>query len=277
MALDLEIDQFSFQYAGRSTFALSGISLSVPAGTCCAILGPTGAGKSTLLFALAGVLKSHEPYGVYAGSIRIGTESYTSAPDHILFPVVGLCMQEPAVQISGLCETVHDEVLLTLENLGTEQTERASRVADALGALHIAHLTDRNPSALSGGEMQRVALATMLVASPQIMLFDEPATSLDSEAQSFLAQTIRSLRGRSTVLLCDASLDLAISTSDRIVVLDEGRMVFSGTRGDFLRRLDSFRTILSTKEWSESMSLLNEHIERGSSVARRIASKFGTP
>ena len=275
MALDLEITHLSFRYPGRSTPALSEVSLLVPAGTCCAVLGPTGAGKSTLLAGIAGVLRSHEPQGQFSGAIRIGGERYQPAPDRVLFPVVGLCMQEPAVQISGLCDTVRDEIQLTLENLGTEPAELAPRVDEVLQALHITSLGKRNPATLSGGETQRVALATILVASPEVLLFDEPATSLDQESRSILAATIRRIARRSTVVLCDASLDLALSCADQVMVLDSGRIVFSGKRLEFLQSLPRFRDLLPTADWSETIATLGEHIQNGSSSARRIASRIG--
>ncbi|MCX6142202.1 MAG: ABC transporter ATP-binding protein [Ignavibacteriales bacterium] len=211
MAQRLTIKDLSLQYSASEPRALSSLSLDVEAGSCCAIIGPTGAGKSTLLQCLAGTMRRHHPESLATGQIQFGETRFNGVPDHVLFPIAGLVLQDPYVQISGVRETVFDEVLFTLENLGTIPQDPRQTILSILQRLGIDHLADRKPTSLSGGETQRVALAAILIAQPSLLLLDEPTTALDSNAQDKLRFILRSLRGRTTVLLTDTQIDFALS------------------------------------------------------------------
>jgi energy-coupling factor transporter ATP-binding protein EcfA2 len=254
MAQHLTIKDLSLQYSASEPKALSSLSLGVEAGSCCAIIGPTGAGKSTLLHCLAGTVRKHHPESVTTGQIQIGDTWYNGAPDHVLFPITGLVLQDPYVQISGVRETVFDEVLFTLENLGTVPQDRRRSILSLLRRLGIDHLADRKPTSLSGGETQRVALAAILIAQPPLLLLDEPTTALDSNAQDKLRSILRSLRGKTTILLTDTQIDFALAVADQILVLDHGALIFQGNPRTLLAQLDSFSSILPVEGWLQTES-----------------------
>jgi energy-coupling factor transporter ATP-binding protein EcfA2 len=222
------------------------LTFIVPSGSCCAILGPTGAGKTTLLYALSGALGAFSS-GLGTGSVRIGGEEFNPFPRNVLFPRVGLALQEPHVQISGLRESVLEEIQFTLENIGLDEHLVESRAIDILKQMGILHLAERKPSSLSGGEMQRVALASLLVARPSVVLLDEPTTSLDSHGCLALARTIVSMKNISTVLFTDVGLDLPLVAADWILVLQKGSVSYFGSKSEFLREMGRFRDILPTE------------------------------
>jgi energy-coupling factor transport system ATP-binding protein len=274
MADRIALSSFSFQYSPSTPRVLSSLSLEIAGGTCCAILGPTGAGKTSLLHCLSGIMRRHHPEAMSSGKIQIGKLSFDELPPQILFPTVGLTLQDPHVQISGVRDTVFGEVLFTLENTGTMPQNPSVVILPLLRSLGIDLLADRKPTSLSGGETQRVALATILVAQPPVLLLDEPATALDMTAQEMLRGILRSMKGKTTIVLTDTQLDFALGVCDQIIVLDEGAILFDGTPAAFLRRMQDFATALPLESWNqmepELVEMLNHPSTRGSRITRAL-------
>jgi energy-coupling factor transporter ATP-binding protein EcfA2 len=276
MAQRLIIQNLSLQYSASEPKALSSLSLEVPAGSCCAILGPTGSGKSTLLHCLAGTMRRHHPESIATGQIQIGEEIYRGLPEQILFPVAGLVLQDPYVQISGVRDTVYDEILFTLENLGTMPEQSRQVIESLLKGLGVDHLTKRKPTSLSGGETQRVALAAMMIAQPHLLLLDEPTTALDSNAQGKLRLILRSLMGKTTILLTDAQIDFTLAVADLFVVLNAGTIVFQGNRQALMGQLKDLASLLPVESWLRA----HEHLlSTGLTAGRRqlISKTLGLP
>jgi energy-coupling factor transport system ATP-binding protein len=271
MAARVLIDRFSFRYASDLPDALSELSLDIPPGSCCALIGPTGAGKSTLLHALVGILGRHHPASTHGGSIHIGEQVFTPLPRDVLFPQVGLVLQDPYIQLSGVRDTVLGELLFTLENLGTVDHSAELRIARLLAELGIEHLAPRHPSTLSGGETQRVALATMLIAAPEVLLLDEPTSALDTAAIQRLRQIIKSLQGRTTVIFTDTDVEFALSVADQVVVLHGGGLLFSGKPRDLILRLDEFEDMLPVLGWKEIL----DHLTGSSATQAAAAERLG--
>lgn len=153
--------------------------------------------------------------------------------------------------LSGLHETVREEIAFTLHNLRIPQEDIRLQVDRTMESLRLGHLADRPPSLLSGGEAQRVALASMLVANPPLLLLDEPRNFLDCEGLQSLVVLLRALRGTSTVLFTDYGVELAVAVADYILVLAEGRNLFFGTTQEFFRRSESLTSVLFSSDWSE--------------------------
>jgi len=277
MAARILIDRFSFRYGADLPSALTEVSLDVPAGSCCAVLGPTGAGKTTLLHALVGILGRHHLDAIQSGTLGIGERLFTQLPREIMFPEVGLVFQDPYVQLSGVRDTVRDEVLFTLENLGIPTEAAQGRIETLLHELGIDHLAPRRPSTLSGGETQRLALATMLVADPGILLLDEPTSALDAGATGRLHRIIKSLHGRTTVLITDTHLEFSLSLADQIAVLQGGKLLFSGEPVDFISRLAEFTDLLPVRGWWEFLNQLSESFGKGSGPADLLKRTLAEP
>ena len=270
--MEISVKDFTFRYTESTDPALSSLTFNIPSGSCCAILGPTAAGKTTLLYALSGALGALYSSGRGAGSMRIGGEAFNPIPMSVLFPRVGLALQEPHVQISGLRETVLEEIQFTLENIGLDEHLVESGALDILKQMGILHLAERKPGSLSGGEMQRVALTSLLVARPPVILLDEPVTSTDGPGCLTLARTIVSFKKKSTVLFTDTGLDLAVSVADWILVLNTGNKLFFGEKKLFLQNLQFFSNILPTHTWE---SISNNLLTPGTNRQRRFAQALG--
>ena len=270
MAARIDISALSLRYPESAAQAVDSLTMSIPEGSCTGIVGPTGAGKTTLLHCLAGILRKHHPDIISSGTIQIGSESFGGIPGHILFPRVGLVLQDQFVQISGVRDTVLEEVLFTLENIGAAGDDSHARVRTVLRSLGIEHLEDRKPTSLSGGETQRVALATILVAQPEVLLLDEPITALDATAQGRLRSILTALRGKTTILLSDSQIDFPLSVCDFILVLDHGRASAFSAPGQILAGEQDLSMIGGWKRWDQLSTNLKSLSSRGSRRANRI-------
>jgi energy-coupling factor transport system ATP-binding protein len=270
MAARIDISALSLRFPESAAYAVDSLTLRIPEGSCVGIVGPTGAGKSTLLHCLAGILRRHHPDIVASGNIQIGDESFGGIPAQILFPRVGLVLQDQFVQISGVRDTVFEEILFTLENMGAAGEDSGHRVRSILQSLGIGHLQDRKPTSLSGGETQRVALATILVAQPEVLLLDEPITALDATAQGRLRSILTALRGKTTVLLSDSQIDFPLSICDFILVMDHGKAAAFSAPGKILASGQNLSTVGGWDRWSHLSKELRSLSERGSRGADRI-------
>jgi len=209
----------SFAYLGRFP-ALQAVSLDVLAGERLALLGANGCGKSTLLKVLDGLLFASagtvEAFGSALTEDALEDEQFSRA----FRSRVGFVFQNSDAQVFS--STVEEEVAFGCLQLGLAPAEAGSRVADALGVLGIARLAARSPFQLSGGEKKRVAIASVLVMSPEVWLFDEPTAGLDPRTQQWLAELLVTLNNTGkTVVLATHDLDLVADVATRCVVLNE--------------------------------------------------------
>ncbi len=213
-----ELSGVSYSYHNRIV-ALRDVDLTIRAGEALVILGPNGSGKSTLLKILDGL------YRPTSGRLVAFGHDITAAADdpelgYWLHQRVGLVFQEPDVQLFS--PTVFDDVAFGPLQLGWPSERIRQAVATTLDELGITHLADRAPFELSGGEKKRVALATVLVMDPEVILLDEPTANLDPRSRAQLIELLAELhrRGR-TLVIATHELDLAAALASRIVVFGE--------------------------------------------------------
>jgi energy-coupling factor transporter ATP-binding protein EcfA2 len=260
----------SFPHGARP--ALSALDLSIPSGSCCAVLGATGSGRTTLLHAIGGLLGSTHGDLSAHGTIAIGAETHRPIPRSVLFPQTGMLIQDPRLQISGMTETVEDEIAWTLENAGIPPAEAREHAVAEMKKNGLIHLRGRRVRKLSGGETHRVVLASILVARPSLLLLDEPCASLDQSAVGLLAKTIRECRDQVTTIFTDSDADLALHVADQIVVLREGVAVFCGLKHAFLEHIAQFAHDIPAREWADAGSALGRLPER---IRRRFSRVLG--
>ncbi len=226
-----EIDRLTFRY--ESQIALDDFSLAIPEGSRIALVGANGSGKSTLLRVLDGL------YFGQQGSVRFrGDELSEHAFAHDEFALwfrrqVGLVFQNPDVQIFN--PTVFDEVAFGPLQMRWPKAEVRDRVGAALERFRIAHLKDRAPHRLSGGEKKRVALASVLVLDPEVLLLDEPTASLDPRSQSELIdQLVGWGGGAKTVITATHDLQHLADIADRCCVMEAGRLAADASPREIL-------------------------------------------
>jgi cobalt/nickel transport system ATP-binding protein len=204
------------------TRALDGVSFEVGHGEAIAVVGANGAGKSTLLLHLNGLLSPTE------GTIDIGGTPVTKGTLPEIRRTVGMVFQDPDDQL--FMPTVAEDVGFGPMNLGLPPGGVEARVAEALARVEAAHLRERPPYHLSGGEKRAVAIATVLAMEPNILVMDEPSSGLDPKARRRLIGLLASFTH--TRILATHDLDLAAELCERTIVMSGGRLAADGPTRD---------------------------------------------
>jgi cobalt/nickel transport system ATP-binding protein len=230
------VQDVSFEY--ERIPALRGLSIDIAEEEGIALVGANGSGKSTLLRLLDGLCFPSRGSVSFCGQ-RLSPELLQSDGFALSFRRrVALVFQNPDVQLFN--PTVFDEVAFGPLQLEWSREEVKSRVEQTLELMGIAHLRDRAPYRLSGGEKKRVALASVIVLEPDVLLMDEPTSMLDPRSQSQLIDLIqgwRSVAGRS-VVTATHQIEVLEDIANRVVVLEEGRVAAIGTPAEILSNHD---------------------------------------
>jgi energy-coupling factor transport system ATP-binding protein len=225
--------------------ALRDVSLTLAPGEFALLAGRSACGKTTLLRVACGLVP-HFHGGEIEGSVHVaGIDAIACGPGD-LAAAVGYVAQDPEAQV--VSTTVAAEIALPLEMRGDPATSRARAVEEVALALAIPHLLDRTVDTLSGGELQRVALAAALVTRPQLILLDEPTSQLDPVAGDELIWLLRRLNEEwgVSILLAEHRLERCLAAADRVIAMDSASIVFDGPPRDFLAWAQQADTALET-------------------------------
>ena len=229
MSAELQVERLRKEYAPGLRPAVDGVSFTVAAGEIVVLLGPSGCGKTTTLRCVAGL---EHPTG---GAIRIGGEVISAPEAGVLVPPrrrnFGMVFQSYAVWPHM---TVRQNVAYPLKNRGFGRAEQARMVAEALDLVDLAPYIDRPVTALSGGQMQRVALARSMVYRPRLLLLDEPLSNLDAQLRLRLRDDLRRIVKHAglTALYVTHDQAEAVVLGDRIGVMRDGRLLQLSTATD---------------------------------------------
>jgi energy-coupling factor transport system ATP-binding protein len=222
----------SYRYAGASRPSMVDLDLLLDDGAVVGVAGASESGKSTLCLVASG-LAPRTIRGSLTGSVRIDGEDVTGWPMHRMAEVVGTVFQNPFTQMSGVTATVYEEVAFGPMNLGLPREAVVTRTWDALQALGIDGLAERDPAHLSGGQMQLVAIAGLLAMRPRHLVLDEPTAQLDPAGTALVGDAIAGLaRDGASILIAEQKTDLLARICSRMLVLDAGRIVIDGPTDD---------------------------------------------
>ena len=241
----LAIDGLTYAYPNAGRPALRDVDLHLAPGELVLLAGRSACGKSTLLRAACGLVP-HFHGGEIEGGIEVASiDAIASGPGE-LAAAVGYVAQDPETQV--VSTTVAAEIELPLEMRGDPPSSRARAVEEVALALAIPHLLDRAVDTLSGGELQRVALAAALVTRPKLVLLDEPTSQLDPVAGDELIWLLRRLNEEwgVTILLAEHRLERCLAAADRVVAMASGSIAFDGRPRDFLTWAQESDTALET-------------------------------
>lgn len=231
----IEVRGLGFRYAGGEGWAIRKISLEVEEGDFILLAGKSGCGKSTLLRCLNGLIP-HFYEGEMEGEVKVDGLDTREHPPHILSQHAGMVFQNPDNQLFAL--SVEADIAFPLENLALPREEIQERVEWALRVMEIEELRDRPPTELSGGQKQKVAIASVLAMRPKVLLLDEPTSSLDPLSALQLIQLITRLNREYgiTVIIAEHRLEMLVPQADRLIVMDEGTIVFDTQPREALER-----------------------------------------
>jgi energy-coupling factor transport system ATP-binding protein len=223
LAKPVEVHGLVFNYVGVGKPVLTVDSFHVDDGEVALIIGKSGGGKSTLVNCFNGVIP-HIFHGNNPGGVVVYGNIVKETPLPRLSVMVGTLLQDPETQV--LNYTVEEEVAFGPENLKLPPEEIRKRVDDAIATTDIENLRDRETFVLSGGELQRVALAAVLAMKTKLLIMDEPTSNIDPEGTARVFQTLTGLKGKSTLIIVEHKLERALHFVDRIILVDEGKIVF---------------------------------------------------
>ena len=221
----ITVENLRYRYPHAKELALDGLDFSVEKGEFIGIIGENGAGKSTLSQALMGLVPQFYK-GAYGGTVMVDGIEAGRTPVAQLCGHVGLVFQNPFNQLSGAKDNVYEEVAFGMQNLGVPAEEMKNRVEEALKLLDIWQYRDRNHFDLSGGQMQRVAIASVLVMRPDVMILDEPTSQLDPEGSDEVFKAVETLTGSGiTILMIEQKIEKLAAYCDRILLLHKGKQI----------------------------------------------------
>lgn len=224
MAL-IEVTNLKYRYPHTEKLALDGLHFQVEKGSFIGIVGENKAGKSTLCQALVGLVPTMFK-GAYGGKIMIDGQEAAKTPVALLCQKVGLIFQNPFNQLSGAKDTVFGEIAFGLQNLGVPREEIVRRVEENLKLLDIEQYRDRNPFDLSGGQTQRVAIASILAMQPEIIVLDEPTSQLDPQGSEEVFRVVDKLSKTGiTIIMVEHKMEKLASYCDRILLLHDGKQI----------------------------------------------------
>ena len=234
----LEVEHLKYRYPHTKKLALDDISFTAEKGEFIGIIGENGAGKSTLSQAFCGLVPQFYK-GAYGGKVTVDGIDAATTPTAELCKKVGLIFQNPFNQLSGAKDTVWDEVAFGLENFGVPAEQIHERLDKVLHQLDIWQFREKNPFDLSGGQMQRVAIASVLAMEPGILLLDEPTSQLDPQGSEEVFHTVELLAKTGiTIFMIEQKMEKLASYCDKILLLHEGKQIDFDTPEKIFSRPD---------------------------------------
>jgi energy-coupling factor transporter ATP-binding protein EcfA2 len=230
----LTLESVGYRYAGAEQPSLHEVSLELRDGEVVGLVGASESGKTTLCLVASGLAPRTVGGRLYGRVLLDGTDIEPLAMDQ-LAARIGIAFASPATQLSGVAGTVYEEVAFGPMNLGLPLPEVIERTGGALAALRIEGLAGRNPTHLSGGQQQLVAIAGLLALGPKHLVLDEPTAQLDPAGTAMVADALAGLaRSGASILVAEHKTDLLARICGRVIALDAGRVVLDGPAGEVL-------------------------------------------
>ena len=230
-----KLEDISYKYPLTEENILKNITIGIEKGEFWAVIGKNGSGKTTL----CNVLRRFAPdfyKGELTGRIILENKELKDYTVKEIVQKIGFVFQNPFTQISGVKETVFEEIAFGLENLGLEANYIKNKVEETLELLHIKELRHKNPYELSGGQGQKVALASIIAMEPEILIIDEPTSQLDPQGTEEIFKIINMLaEKRKTIILVEHKIELIGEYAEKVIVLDEGEIILKGDTKDVLK------------------------------------------
>ena len=220
----ITLNNVSYSYPTSKGAVIKNANLSLEKGKFYALVGRNGSGKTTLCNLIRGFIP-HFYKGQLTGDVIVNNKDIKNEDLGSLALDIGYVFQNPFNQISGIKETVYEELAYGLENFGVQREEIIRRVEEIIDVVNLAELQHKNPMELSGGQQQRVAFASILIMDPDIIVIDEPTSQLDPQATEHIFKIIELMRNKGkTIILVEHKMDLIAEYADEVIIIDHGEI-----------------------------------------------------
>ena len=217
------LKDISYKYTEDTPYVLKNINFEILPEKVTVLVGASGSGKSTLVQIISEAIPKLLPNGILEGSFE--------SDDNVLIGVVG---QTPENQLFGY--GVEDAIVFGMENMGLSSEEIDERLEYVLDLLNLQYLRKRSVATLSGGQKQSVCIASVVAMNPDILIMDEPVSSLDPKGKAMVMDVIMKLRdAKTTIVISDSNLEWSTGCVDHVIGLQDGEIIFSGTKNDFFK------------------------------------------
>ena len=233
MSIIMECKNVSYQYPLTDKPTLHDINVQIEKGKVYGVVGENGAGKTTFCAVLRGFAPDFYQ-GKLEGEVLLEDKNIKEYGGNISTRI-GYVFQNPFTQISGVKDTVFEEVCYGLENFGVPVDEIVDRAMEVMKTTNIESLAMRNPFEISGGQMQRVALASVIVLEPDILIIDEPTSQLDPEGTESVFEVIKTMKDKhKTIVLVEHKIDLIAEYADEVIAFKDGTIIAKGKTDEVL-------------------------------------------
>ena len=228
------LDNLSVRYRGEDEAALKGISLTAKTGQIIGIIGNSRSGKTTLCDVLSGIIPNIVS-GHVSGTVRLGEFSPFEAFDEYNFHT-GVVLQNTAGQLSGLSDTVFDEIAFGLINQGRSEEEASKSVVRAACQMGLEDLLEQAPDTLSGGQTQRLAIASEIAFDPEFLIMDDPTSQMDPVGRKEFFEWLAGCSEK-TIFIVSNEVDDLCEIADQLWVLEKGELIASGKPLDVINQV----------------------------------------
>ena len=241
----IRFEKFYYRYKGNEEYALNNINLRIEEDNFILLCGETGSGKTTLIRCMNGLIPQFYS-GFYKGKVFVNEKDTINTPIAKLSTDVGIVFQNPENQLITM--NVEHEIAFGLENLGVPPKEISKRIKESTSLTEIEHILDKAPFELSGGEQQRVAIASILVLEPKILILDEPTALLDPYMAKKIINLIKEIQVERnlTIMISEHRLDLVLPFADQMILMRNGEAIEHNSRDDVLNGIN-FQNLMLNK------------------------------
>ena len=237
----IEFNNFFYRYKGIEEYALNNINLKLKDNKFVLLCGETGSGKTSLIRCMNGLIPQFYP-GFYKGSVEVLGKNTVEIPISELSRDIGIVFQNPENQLIAM--NVEHEIAFGLENLAVPREDMIKRIEESIKLTEVEHLLEKAPFELSGGEQQRVAIASILVLEPKVLILDEPTALLDPYMAEKILNLLKKIQTEKeiSVLISEHRLDLVLPLADELILMREGSIIEHDTKEKVING-ENFQTI----------------------------------
>ncbi len=229
----ITFNNFHFRYKKNKEYQLNNINLKIESNKFILLCGETGSGKTTLIRSMNGLIPQFYP-GYYKGNVIVNGKDNSETPIAELAKDVGIVFQNPENQLIAM--DVENEIAFGMENLGFPKEKMIEKLKNITRTMEIEHLLDKAPFELSGGEEQRVAIASILVLEPKILILDEPLSSLDPRMACKIISLLKKIQNetKTTIIISEHRMDLILPVVDELILMSNGSVLEHDTKENVL-------------------------------------------
>ena len=224
----IELQHINYRYPLTSDLTIKDLSLKVEPGEVLGVIGSNGSGKTTVCNIMRGFIPAFYK-GELEGKVIFEDKPLDTSNLGRLAQKIGYAFQNPFTQITGVKYTVYDEIGYGLENLSIPREEANEKIEQVIELLNLEKIRNQNPYDLSGGQKQMVALASVIVLDPELIILDEPTSQLDPSSTLAVYNIVKNLKKQGkTIIIVDHKVDLLAQVCDEIAVIQDGQLVVKG-------------------------------------------------